>query len=182
MLRNLALTISRHNCPMARFGSLVVAALLLAAPAGAQDSCRLCYSDAGTVPGERPLAIEIWADLNFSKLALTGRESGSAELPATGGKQTSGAMIDLGGVAVTGHGRITGVPLREVRIDLPSRVEMTTADGGQAQLVNFTTDLPAHPTLNANGELEFSFGARLVTSGGHGGNYRGRIPISVDYN
>ncbi len=167
---------------MVHRNSLVLAALLLAVPAGAQDSCRLCYSEAGTVPGERPLAIEIWADLNFSKLALSGRESASAELPATGGKQTSGAMIDLGGLAVTGHGRVTGVPLREVRLDLPDRVEMTTGDGATAQLVHFTTDLPAHPTLNANGELEFSFGARLVMSGGRGGNYRGRIPISVDYN
>ena len=167
---------------MVHRNSLVLAALLLAVPAGAQDSCRLCYSEAGTVPGERPLTIEIWADLNFSKLALSGRESASAEVSASGGKQTSGAMIDLGGMPVTGHGRITGVPLREVRLDLPDRVEMSAGDGASAQLVHFTTDLPAHPALNANGELEFSFGARLVISGGRGGNYRGRIPISVDYN
>ena len=111
----------------------LVAALLLCAPAAAQDSCRLCYSSGTTAPGERPLAIEIWADLNFSKLALTGRSGGSAELSATGGgKQTTGEVIDLGGVSVTGHGRITGVPLREVRIELPDRVDMTTGDGGHA--------------------------------------------------
>ena len=161
----------------------LVAALLLCAPAAAQDSCRLCYTSGVTAPGERPLAIEIWADLNFSKLALTGRSGGSAELSATGGgKQTTGEVIDLGGISVTGHGRITGVPLREVRIELPDRVDMTTGDGGHANLGQFTTDLPPHPALNANGELEFSFGARLALSGGRGGNYRGRIPISVDYN
>jgi hypothetical protein len=161
----------------------LIAALLLCAPAAAQDSCRLCYAQGGAAPGERPLTIEIWTDLNFSKLALTGRTGGSAELSASGGaKQTTGDLIDLGGISVSGHGRITGVPLREVRIDLPDRVDMTTADDGHAQLTQFTTDLPAHPALNANGELEFSFGARLVLSGGRGGNYRGRIPISVDYN
>ena len=158
------------------------AALLLCAPAAAQD-CRLCYASGNLAPGERALTIEIWSDLNFSKLALTGRSGGSAELAASGGaKQTTGDLIDLGGISVSGHGKITGVPLREVRIELPDRVEMTTADDGHAELAHFTTDLPAHPALNANGELEFSFGARMVVSGGRGGNYRGRIPITVDYN
>ena len=143
----------------------------------------MCYTSGASAPGERPLTIEIWTDLNFSKLALTGRTGGSAELSATGGgKRTTGDVIDLGGIAVTGHGKITGVPLRAVRIDLPDQVDMTTSDGGHAKLAQFTTDLPAHPALNANGELEFRFGARLVLSGGRGGNYRGRIPISVDYN
>ena len=161
----------------------LAAAILLCTPAQAQDNCRLCYGDAAAVAGERPLTIEIWTDLNFSKLAVTGRMGGSAELPATGGeKRTTGDLVDLGGISVTGHGKITGVPLRPVRIELPDQVEMTTPDGGQARLTQFTTDLPAHPALDANGELEFSFGARLILSGGRGGNYRGRIPISVDYN
>ena len=168
---------------MVRTLALGAALLLLCTPAGAQESCRLCYGDAAAAPGERPLTIEIWTDLNFSKLAVTGRTGGSAELSAaTGEKRTTGELVDLGGIAVTGHGKITGVPLRAVRIDLPDQVEMTTADGGSARLAQFTTDLPAHPVLNANGELEFSFGAKLIVSGGHGGNYRGRIPISVDYN
>ena len=50
------------------------------------------------------------------------------------------------------------------------------------EIENLTISLPANPQLNANGELEFSFGARLVIKDGRGGNYRGRIPISVDYN
>ncbi len=161
----------------------LIAALLLCTPAAAQDNCRLCFGDSSTAPGERPLTIEIWTDLNFSKLAVTGRTGGSAELAATGGgKQTSGEVIDLGGIAITGHGKITGKPLHEVRLELPDSVEMTTPDGGRAQLAKFTTDLPPHPVLDANGGLEFSFGARLVLSGGRGGNYRGRIPIMVDYN
>lgn len=168
---------------MARVTALLGAALLLAVPAGAQDGCRLCYADPAAKPGEAPLAIEIYADLNFAKLALTGREGGSAEVPANGtGKRTDGAMIDLGGVAVTGYGRITGGPGREVRVELPNRVEMTSPDGGRAELVDFTTDLPPHPTLDARGTLEFKFGARMVVRSGRGGNFRGRIPISVDYN
>lgn len=167
---------------MVRAAFLALTAILLTVPAGAQQ-CRLCYADPAAKEGEPPLGIEIWADLNFSKLALTGRDGGSAELPATGGgKRTSGSMIDLGGVAVAGHGKITGSPGREVRIELPMQVDMTSADGGRAELVGFATDLPPHPVLNAHGELEFNFGARLVLRSGTGGNLRGRIPISVDYN
>ena len=91
-------------------------------------------------------------------------------------------LISLGGAPVTGRGKITGMPLRPVRIDLPSRVPMTAPDGSSAELVDFTTNLPHRPTLDANGQLEFSFGARLVVRNGSGGNYRGRIPITVDYN
>lgn len=172
------------SCSMARSLALLALFLLLPAlPAAGQEGCRLCYSDPGAKPGERPLAIEIWADLTFAKLALTGRSGGSASVDGqTGSKTTQGEMIDLGGAPVTGMGRITGAPLREVRVDLPTRVPMTTPDGASAELVDFTSNLPRHPRLDANGVLEFTFGARLVVRGGRGGNYRGRIPITVDYN
>jgi hypothetical protein len=163
---------------------LTILALALAMPTAAGAECRLCYSSSSRA-GERPLSLEIQADLDFARLALTGTEGGSAEVDAaSGSKRTGGAVMSLGGMAVTGRGRITGEPLREVRIDLPGTVAMSTADGGDAELTDFTTDLPARPTLSANGELTFSFGARLVLrgGGGGGGNYRGRIPISVDYN
>lgn len=159
---------------------LTILALVLAAPAAAQSDCRLCYSER---PGERALSLEIFADLNFAKLALTGRDGGSAEVDAaSGSKRTGGSVMNLGGMAVTGRGRVTGVPLKEVRIDLPQSVPMTAPDGATAELTSFTTDLPARPTLDAKGELTFSFGARMVLRNGRGGNYRGRIPITVDYN
>lgn len=167
---------------MVRSLALVIVTLLLAAlPARAQDSCRLCYAEGA--PGERPLTLEIWTDLSFARLALLSRSGGSAAIDAqTGGKSTQGDLISLGGAPVTGRGRITGVPLRPVRVDLPSQVPMTTPDGARAELVDFTTNLPHRPMLDANGELEFTFGARLVLKSGTGGNYRGRIPITVDYN
>ncbi len=169
---------------MGRSLALLIAALLLpSAPALGQEGCRLCYADPMAKPGERPLTIEIWADLSFAKLALVSRSGGSAQVDAHGGgKSTQGDLIDLGGSAVTGRGRITGTPLRRVRIDLPGRVPMTTPDGAVAELTDFTTNLPADPQLDANGELEFTFGARMTVKTGRGGNYRGRIPISVDYN
>lgn len=161
---------------------LTFLALALAAPVAVQADCRLCYGESSK-PGERALTLEIFADLNFARLALTGRDGGSAEVDAaSGSKRTGGSVMNLGGMAVTGRGRVTGVPLKEVRIDLPQSVPMTAPDGGTAELTGFTTDLPSRPTLDANGELTFSFGARMVLRNGHGGNYRGRIPITVDYN
>ena len=49
-------------------------------------------------------------------------------------------------------------------------------------LTELTTDLPGWPVLDASGTLEFSFGGRIEVRGSGGGNFRGRIPISVDYN
>lgn len=167
---------------MVRTLLLPLALFALTAPASAQEGCRLCYSDPAAKPGERPLQLEIFADLSFSKLAMTGQGGGSATVEPQGGKATSGNVIDLGGMAVSGHGRISGEPGREVRVDLPEAVPMTAGDGSAAQLTQFTTNLPSHPVLNADGTLEFTFGARLVVKGNAGGNYRGRIPISVDYN
>ncbi|MFM6950550.1 MAG: DUF4402 domain-containing protein [Novosphingobium sp.] len=156
--------------------------LALATPAAAQSECRLCYSGSSK-PGERPLTLEVFADLNFARLALTGRDGGSAEIDAaSGSKRTEGAIANLGGMAITGRGKVTGEPLREVRIELPQSVPMEAPDGGNAELTDFSTDLPEHPALDANGELTFSFGARLVMHHSMGGNYRGQVPITVDYN
>lgn len=170
---------------MARFAFIACGlGLLLAAPAArAQDSCTFCFDAARTDPEERPLSIDITGGLEFSRLAMAGTGGGSAAIdPQTGEKRTAGAMVDLGGVSVQGHARITGTPMRAVRVDLPSRVTLTTAAGGRAELTDFTTSLSAYPVLDASGTLEFTFGARLVVSGPVGGNFRGRIPITVDYN
>ena len=65
------------------FPAAIIAVLaLLPVPAPAQDGCRLCYGSPGSTPGERPLSIEIFADLSLGKLAMTGRGGGSvAALP-----------------------------------------------------------------------------------------------------
>ncbi len=161
----------------------VLALLALSAPAAGQEACRLCFGTDGIAPGERPLTIEIYADLSFSRLALTGDSGGSAAIdPQSGAKRTGGGMIDLGGMSVQGRGRITGTPQRPVRIDLPQRVAMNAPDGTSGELTDLATDLPVNPVLDAAGTLEFTFGGKLNVRGNQGGNFRGRIPISVDYN
>ena len=131
---------------------------------------------------ERPLQIEIESGLQFSRLALRGKIDGGAEIdPQTGEKRVDAGMIDLGGASYQGRARVTGEPLRPVRIELPSRVQLRSPDGAEAELTGFVTDLPPVAMLDANGTLEFAFGARLSSRGARSGNFRGRIAIRVDY-
>lgn len=161
--------------------------LPLADGAAAQDACILCAPSDGDAapdqPAERPLTIEITTDLAFSRMALTGRGQGSAVIdPQTGARRVAGNVVALGGMAVRGSGRITGTPGRAVRVDIPQRIVMSAGSGATAELESLVTDLPAYPVLDASGVLEFSFGGELRISGDAGGVFRGRIPISVDYN
>jgi hypothetical protein len=167
---------------MTRLGPVLAAAfaLLSAAPAGADEPvCELC---AMTVRPERPLEIAIESGLHFSRLALVGQAEGAAEIdPQTGEKRVDAGMIDLGGLSYQGRARVTGTPLRPVRIELPQRVQLRSPDGAEAELTGFVTDLPPVAMLDANGTLEFAFGARLSSQGARSGNFRGRIAIRVDY-
>ena len=90
-------------------------------------------------------------------------------------------MIDLGGLSFQGRARLTGEPLRPVRIELPPRVLLRSTDGAEAELTDFVTDLPPVAMLDENGTLSFAFGARIATRGARGGQFRGRIPIRVEY-
>ena len=169
---------------MHRTGRSIVAAIaiLFTAPAVADDDvCELCER-ALQKDEARPLQIEIESGLQFSRLALRGPADGGAEIdPQTGAKRVDANMIDLGGMSFQGRATVTGGPLRPVRIELPQSVRLRSPSGAEAELTGFVTDLPPVAILDANGRLEFSFGARLNSQGARGGNFRGRIPIHVDY-
>lgn len=166
---------------MTRAGPTLAAAFALLASAGsaADDSlCRDCLERSSV----RPLDIVVESGLQFSRLALRGKAEGSARIdPQTGDKQLDANMIDLGGQSWQGRARVTGEPLRPVRIELPPQVRLRSPDGAQAELTDFVTDLPTVAVLDENGTLTFNFGARLSTRGARGGNFRGRIAIRVDY-
>lgn len=169
---------------MTRSGPVLAAAIafLAATPVAAGDeACVACLSNVRP-GGERPLQIEVESGIQFSRLALRGRFDGGAEIdPHTGEKRVDAGMIDLGGLSYQGRARVTGEPLRPVRIELPGRVQLRSPDGAEAELSGFVTDLPPVAMLDENGLLEFSFGARLSSQGARGGNFRGRINIRVDY-
>jgi hypothetical protein len=169
---------------MIRAGSIVAAAiaLLSAVPAAADDPVREQAAPAIFERQERPLSIQIESGIQFGRMALRGAGSGAAQIdPLTGRTRVEANMIDLGGATYQGRARVTGEPLRPVRIELPMTVLLRSPDGGEARLSDFVTDLPPVAMLDANGVLEFAFGARLTSQGARGGDLRGRIRITVDY-
>jgi len=168
---------------MTRPGFLAAAIALVSVPSSAADdpACEPCLRD--SFRGEvRPLRVEVESGLQFSRLALRSGADGEARIdPQTGAKLVDGDMLDLGGLSFQGRARVSGEPLRPVRIELPARVMLRSPDGGQAELTEFVTDLPPVSMLDENGTLSFNFGARIASRGGRGGNFRGRINIRVDY-
>jgi len=71
---------------------------------------------------------------------------------------------------------------RAVRVEIPRRIELYSIGGGRMTLDDVTSDLPATPHLDAAGNLSFRFGGRLIVSGDADGQYRGDLPITVEYN
>jgi hypothetical protein len=54
-------------------------------------------------------------------------------------------------------------------------------NGGRITLDNLVSDLPASPRLDSAGNLEFRFGGRVRITGDADGDYRGNLPITVEY-
>jgi hypothetical protein len=68
-----------------------------------------------------------------------------------------------------------------VRIILPPQIVLTSSAGGEISFEDVSSDLPAYPRLDANGRLAFRFGGRLRVRGDAEGQYRGDLPILVEY-
>lgn len=155
--------------------------------AGAGDApCLLCRPDEKAIatarPDEIPISIDITTKLDFSRVGLTGGGSGAVSLDPMGGtRSVDGELIDLGGLPLAGQAVVRGEPGRSVRIDMPANARMISATGGDVEIVGLKTDLPAGPRLDSNGRLTFSFGGRLLVRGDASGTFRGRIPITAEY-
>lgn len=168
--------------------ALISATMLLSlAPATAQ--CRLCAAPTAVQAAkpslhksEKPLRIEITANLDFSRLALLDRSGGEVSIdPVSGLRRVSGAITDLGGMSLKGEGRLEGEPGRYVRINLPDRITLSAPNGSTADVVKLETNLPPQVKLDREGRLTFTFGGKLRVTGSAGGQYRGRIAITAEY-
>lgn len=166
---------------------LFVAMLWLGASAPAHAQCQLCPAAADNSAAKAkepttPIVISIDTELDFSRMIIASAQSGTARIDArSGNRSVAGGLSELGGVPLRGTVRVTGEPRRRVRVSLPGEVQLTAPGGGVARLVDLRTDLSAAPHIKPDGQLEFGFGGTLQVGAGQPGDYRGRIPIAVDY-
>ena len=131
---------------------------------------------------EIPISIEVTTQLDFSRAALTGRGDGNIALDATSGtKRIEGGLVDLGGYGLAGTATVHGEPGRGVRIDMPVTITMSSSTGGHIEITHLRTNLPPAPRIDGFGQLAFSFGGNVRVTGEASGTFRGRIPITAEY-
>ncbi|HVL78343.1 MAG TPA: DUF4402 domain-containing protein [Sphingomicrobium sp.] len=163
--------------------ALAGATIVAAPPAGAVQ-CRLCNAPS-TAPeiarNSAPVTLQVEASLNFDRLILMTAGDGVATLLPDGTRTVSGSLTSFSGRAMVGSVSIRGEPGRAVRVDLPRRVELYSPAGGRMIIEGLIADLPSAPRLDSTGRLEFRFGGRLRVSGDSEGDYRGDIPVTVEY-
>jgi len=164
--------------------SSLAAALLAGVPSPASAQCRLCSTPTTQLDsGEdgSPIRLEADATLDFDRLVLLGPGNGSAVLTPNGERRASGSVATLSARAMVGSVRIHGEPGRTVRVDMPPRVELYSVSGARITIDEIATDLPDLPKLDSAGNLDFQFGGRLTVDGDAEGDYRGDVPIDIDY-
>jgi len=145
--------------------------------------CSLCASasDAALAKPATPVILDVEVNLDFDRLILTGAGDGSAELGPDGARNVSGSITAISARAMVGEIVIRGEPGRYVRIELPRRIELQGFSGGAIRLESLRSDLPQMPRLDGNGRLRFRIGGVLHLSGDVSGEFRGDVPIEVDY-
>ena len=171
-----------------RFALLLPIALLVGAlvmPGAAPAQCRLCASPS-TAPDRSadgtPIRLEVQARLDFDQVILIDSSSGgTARIAPDGTSSTSGSVGALGGRAMVGRVVVRGEPGRLVRIGFPESILLHGLTGNSIRVRALTSDLPNAPRLDSQGNLQFRFGGALEISGAVEGDYRGDIPITVDY-
>jgi Domain of unknown function (DUF4402) len=164
---------------------IVAAGAASAAMPGAADAqCRLC--DTPTTTHEDTAAgddikLEIQTSLNFDRLIFFGTGEGQAVIRPDGSSTATGGITNVSPRAMVGTVVVHGQPGRALRVELPRRIELYSLSGGRIALDELESDLPSLPRLDSGGNLTFRFGGRLRVSGDADGDYRGDLPITVEY-
>jgi hypothetical protein len=165
--------------------ALIAATAAIAWPQGRVSAqCRLCDQPATQAPVATPDAdvqLQLEASLNFDRLILSGAGNGAATIRPDGGTGSEGAVVGLSSRATVGMVTVHGAPNRALRVDMPRRIELYSLSGARIILDDVTSDLPSTPRLDAAGNLNFRFGGRLLVTGDSDGQYRGDLPITVEY-
>ena len=168
----------------AKLVQLLLALGVAYAPSSAGAQCRLCSTPTTTrddkVEGD-DIRLELETSLNFDRLVLFGDGQGSATIRPDGSSAATGSVSSVGPRAMVGTVVVHGQAGRMLRVDLPRRIELFSLSGGRVTFDDVVSDLPSVPRLDSAGTLTFRFGGRITISGNDDGQYRGDMPITVDY-
>lgn len=172
-------------------GGLKLLALGLAAGAAAaagaspaSGQCRLCDAPVTIAAGDKPsdvVTLDIETSIDFGRLIVSPEGEGTATLRPDRSSASQGAVEEMSARAMVGSAVVQGEPGRAVRVELPARIVLTSLSGGEIVFEDVVSDLPALPRLDSAGRLTFRFGGRLRVRGDAEGQYRGDLPITVEY-
>ena len=151
----------------------------------ARGQCRLCSTPTTAVSdssGGDPMQLQVETGLDFDRVILAGEGQGAAVIRPDGSSSAQGALDNVSPRAMVGTASVHGAPGRAVRVELPRTIELYSLGGrGHVSVDEVTSDLPSEPRLDSTGNLTFRFGGRLTVTGGSECEYRGDMPIIVDY-
>jgi len=168
--------------PLALSFVALAAAAVGAWPASGQ--CRLCDTPSTVLTqshDDTGIDLQIETSLDFDRLILSGPGDGAAVIRPDGSNAAQGAVAAVSPRAMVGSASVHGEPGRAVRVALPDRIELYSIDGGRMTFDDVASDLPSLPRLDSAGNLSFRFGGRLTVTGDAEGQYRGDLPITVEY-
>ena len=163
---------------------IVAAGVAAATSPAAMAQCRLCTQPSTQLPVESAdgdVELRVETGLDFDRLIFSGSGIGAATVRPDGSNAAEGVVTTVGPRATVGTVLVHGEPGRALRVDLPHRIELYSMSGGRITLDQVTTDLPPAPRLDSAGNLSFRFGGRLMVTGDADGQYRGDLPITVEY-
>jgi hypothetical protein len=164
--------------------SIAVLAATAAGLSPARGQCRLCDKPTTALsqsPDGDGIELDIQSSLDFDRLVLSGAGQGAALIRPDGSSAAQGALSRLTPRAMVGTAVVHGTPGRAIRVELPDRIELYSVSGGRITVDNVVSDLPSLPKLDAAGNLSFRFGGRVTVTGSSEGQYRGDMPITVEY-
>lgn len=167
-----------------RLASSLAAVLLAGASATAYAQCRLCSTPTSTLQSDESdddVRLDVAASLDFDRLVLLGSGEGAATLLPNGERSATGSVATVSARAMVGSVTVRGEPNRALRIEMPAWIQLYSLSGGRISIDQLDTDLPGMPRLDSAGNLTFRFGGRLQVSGDADGEYRGDVPITVEY-
>ena len=164
---------------------LLMLACAATVPSGsAVAQCRLCSNPTTAIdqgPDKSDVELEIETNLNFARLILAQAGSGQAVLRPDGSSYATGSVAPAGARSTVATIKVHGEANRALRIDVPRRIDLYSLGGARLTFDQVETDATLLPKLDSAGNFTFHIGGRLRFIGDEDGDYRGDLPITVEY-